>query len=219
MMFAVAALLFNSVTGTEFPYREPTQDMSLGVAEFRCPSPNCSVRAIAVSDNKGGLAILITAEGTLAPPIVDVASARLEKDFGVGRSSLLFLGGPGGRIGDSAVAITDRLYTAARDALRNLAPARVTEAQVLPGTSERVLTGRIRAAYTNIDLGLSRPSYPVQAIRFGRTITILALAGEPQADLPAGVVVLKNANGFAGPVEDSGGRIADAIRNVLARVR
>ncbi|MGA3026089.1 MAG: hypothetical protein ABSF98_15075 [Bryobacteraceae bacterium] len=177
-------------------------------------------RAIAVADNKGGLAVLVTAEGTtLTPSIVDVASARLEKDFGMERSSLLFLSAQGEGNSDSALAITGRLYGVARDAIRNLAPARVTEARVLPGRSERALAGPIRSAYTSIDLGLARPaSYPVQAIQFGRTLTILALAGEPEVNASEGVVVLRNANGFQGALEDSGGRIADAIRNVLARV-
>jgi hypothetical protein len=58
----------------------------------------------------------------------------------------------------------------------------------------------------------------VQAIQFGRTLTILALGGEPEVNASEGVVVLRNANGFQGALEDSGGRIADAIRNVLARV-
>jgi hypothetical protein len=191
----------------------PAADLRVGWAR------DAYIRAVAVADNKLGLAVFVMAEGvSLTPSIVDVASARLERDFGMERSSLLFLGTKGETSTDSAVAITDRLYSVAGAALHNLAPARVSEAQVVPGGTARELTGPIRASFTIIDLGLMKPrSYPVQAIRFGRTFIVVALGGEPEVNVPPGAVILKNANGITGRIDDSEGHIADAIRLLLDR--
>lgn len=161
--------------------------------------------------------MFVTAEGvTLTPSIVDVASARLEKDFGMERASLVFLSAAGQPNADSAIAITDRLYSVARDALHHLAPARVAAAQALPGGSQRALSGPIRASYTSIDLGFTRAgNYPLQVIRFGRSLTVLATGGEPQVNVPNGLLILKNANGVSGVVDDPGGRIAEGLALLL----
>jgi hypothetical protein len=56
-------------------------------------------------------------------------------------------------------------------------------------------------------------SYPVQAIRLGKTVTVLALSGEGRYSGGRDVVVISPANDVAMPVNAEA-----AIRQVLGRV-
>ncbi len=189
-----------------------------------------SGRALAVADGKGGLALIVVSrQDPLSRSIVDMAAARLIGRYGLERASIVFQSPPGSPDGARTAEITDALYTLAAAALGRVDagdPFRGLDFVLpsAPAGSAQPASGPIRAAYKDIDPpGLRRRDrppalYPVQAIRIGRGLTILAVGGQPElATLPEGIVVIPNANGsYAAP--ESAAVITDAVQDVLTRV-
>ncbi len=186
-------------------------------------------RALAVADGKGGLAIIVVSQhAPVNRSIVDMASARLMGKYGMERASLVFQSPPGSPEPGRTAEITEAVCTLAAAAL-----GRLDAGEAFPGLgfvlpslhipSDQPVAGPIRTAYKDIDPpGLRRRNhaaelYPVQAIRIGRSLTILAVGGQPDlATLPDGVVVVANANGSYTAPESTA--LSEAVHDVLARV-
>lgn len=186
-------------------------------------------RALAVADGKGGLAVIVVSRhASVNRSIVDMASARLMGKYGMERASLVFQSAPGSPEPGRTAEITEAVCTLAAAALGRLDageafPGLGFVLPAPPSRSDPPIAGPIRTAYKDIDPpGLRRRNnapalYPVQAIRIGRGLTILAVGGEPDlSTVPDGVVVIPNANGSYTTPESTA--LTEAVRDVLARV-
>jgi len=90
-----------------------------------------------------------------------------------------------------------------------------------------VISGGIRAAFQMVEpvhgllkRGETVRAYPVQAIAFGKVVTILALSGEapmPEGVNPRGTIYAPFSNESITPPKDE--RLAAAVQRVLARTR
>ncbi|MDQ1472544.1 MAG: hypothetical protein QOJ99_4024 [Bryobacterales bacterium] len=215
-----------------------------GAAEYRAgvavaDSPRAT--ALAIERGRGERVVIMGMDAVGLPhSLPDVVAARVMKRYGLERGALLlhFAGTAASRAADA-----DTLVDLAGRALDAMEPASVLS-EVLCGQvflkpfcpSDRKMApvhGRIHSALqiaelSSFSLGARRYQYPVQAISFGRSLTILALG----SDVPAGyaeklkrefaetnLIVLGNSNALMPWVDDTEDRIMSTIRAVMHRVR
>ena len=200
-------------------------------------------KALVLEDRRGSRAALVEARFAVTRAVSDFAGARLMQFYGLDRAGVLFRGVSSGE------PRRDDLVTAVAAALGKLEPAAVRYgdgrlsvvspdgrcvASLSPEGSldlDRCREGApvhdaIRFALQTFEPshGLVQreatiPSYPVQAIAFGKQVTILGLPGEitVRTNKANSVIVVPFANDDiplpAGPETEA------AVRKVLARVK
>lgn len=223
-----------------------------GVVRLEIPE---EAQAVAIEDPSGGRIVVVTT-GRIGLPraIIDWVAART----GLDRSQVLFDSGP--VPSPDPVGLAGDLVTLIAAALGDLKPAvlsyaggshlRVAAPDGSPlavlfqhaGSmgSPRRLRGPIRSAFRMVEpkflLRTREASAPssspcsVQAVRFGKNLTLLALGAElrvPYArrierqfsSAKEPVVLVGNSNGASGPLaEDLEDAVFDGIRNVMKRV-
>jgi len=230
-------------------------DYRAGVARLEI-APERWVQAVAIQDPKGGRAVIVTAAAMGLPrAITDLVAARSELD----RSQVLFLSGPapppnqaklaedlvtviGAALGDLQPAA---LSYGEGSGLRVAAPDGLLRAALFGGGAgpvghSRAVGGPIRSAFRMVEPEPALRSRetpeprsnlcPVQAIRFGKSLTLLALGGEVTPDYARRIrlqfsrakeplVVVGNSNDIARPfARELEPAILGGIRTVLKRV-
>lgn len=200
------------------------------------------VTALALEDRYGNPAVVAQSDQTITRAIADFIAARLLESAYFPRQALV-LGGNGAA---QQPAQSEDYITAVSAALARLAPAQlvwgpatlsvttadnrclasVTAAGTLSlegCTTGMVVRAPIRSAFQVVDVthGLQQRRGPlrtfsVQAIAFGKQVTILAVGGGAGGIRSPAQIVIPFANDSS-PLDDDP-RIAAAIRSVLTRV-
>jgi hypothetical protein len=229
-------------------------DYQAGVARLDV-APNRQAQAVVIQDSKGGRVVILTMNGSALPPaFTDLVAART----GLSREQLLFRCG-GAPLPDP-VKLADALVTVTGAALGDLKPAMLWFSQaeglrveapdrtlrvalfagIGPAVNRKRVHGSIRAAFrmapgqsvlhTREGAGPQLSAYPIQAIRFGASLTLLALGGEAsptlarrtQLEFPGPkdpIILLANSNAFAGPLPGEYEQaMFEGLRAVLKRV-
>jgi hypothetical protein len=205
-------------------------------------------RVVAIEDSRGVRAVFAEAEFRFTQQLSDTIAVQVMKDHNMDRSGLLLhWSGMGNRPPqpDDVVAAINEAYAKLEPAilryahrglsvlgeefdhcLGSLSPDAMLS---LEGCSKDgvVISGGIRAAFQMVEpthgllkRGETIKAYPVQAISFGKVVTILALSGEapmPWAVNPRGLIFAPFSNESVTPPKDD--RLASAVQRVLARTK
>ncbi len=213
--------------------------------EYRAGTASAGLaRAVAIEDSRGSRAVIVQAAFPIALQVSDVAAAELMRAYGLERGAILLRGTGNGapQVQDPLTAAAAALGSlkparllSTGQTLAILGQSDVCLAQLMTdgafaaeGTmcgGRTLVRGPIRTAFRMVDLshGLLQRNetgrmYPIQAIAFGREITVLGLGGEPPAGAFAapGLIVAPLSNSNAPYPGDNG--IQSMVQETLKRV-
>jgi hypothetical protein len=205
-------------------------------------------RVLAIEDPRGVRAGFAEAEFRFTQQLADTIAVQVMKDHDMDRAGLLLhWSGMGNRPPqpDDVLAAIDDAFAKLEPAVLRYAHRGLS---ILSQEFERclgslspdamlsfegcskdgtVISGGIRAAFQMVEpkhgllkRGDTVRAYPVQAIGFGKVVTILAMSGEadmPEGVNPRGTIFAPLSNESIAPPKDE--RIAAAVQQVLARTR
>ncbi len=219
-----------------------------GAAEFRAATATVGgVRVLAVEDAKGRRAVYAQTEFHVTQSLADFVSAQVLREYGMDRAQVLLrwsgIGARPSRPEDLLTAIATAVGSMAEADVRyghrslsvtgaggaclaSLSPDGALGFEHCP--EGEPVTGAIRAAFQMVEPahalqqrdGPLPRTYPVQAMAFGKQVTILALSGEaavPPGINPRGLIFAPFSNQESAAPQDA--RVRAAVQSVLARVR
>jgi hypothetical protein len=190
------------------------------------------VKAVALEDNRGHRAVFAEADFPVTRAIADFIAARLASSYALDRSSLVLSGMA------LRPAHPEDVITAISAALGSLESAKVVfdgakisitskDGKCLatipqgPCAGGAAVRPPIRTAFQIFEpphslqqRGETPPSYPVQAIALGKTVTVLALSGDTEYPQSKGLLVLTHSNDI-----NTASDPTPAIRSLLQRVQ
>jgi hypothetical protein len=204
-------------------------------------------RVLVLEDAKGKRALFAQTEFHITQSLADFVAAQVLRDYAVDRPQLLLrwsgIGSRPSHPEDLLTAIQTAMDSLAEADLRyghrSLSVLGIGGACLASLSPDGALgfehcpegvpvTGPIRAAFQMVEPSHSLQkrdgplprSYPVQAIAFGKQVTILALSGEaaiPPGINPRGLIFAPFSNEESAAPQDA--RVRAAVQSVLARVK